>query len=230
MSGDDRIMIVGSGLGGLTAAVALQRRGKDVVLFEQFDKLLEVGAGITLNSNAITALREIGLDKTAEERGSVLEKFAHRSSDGKLITTWDTGSIGHNLHAPIVGISRPEIQRTLAESLGDVELRFGHKLVGLEQDGSGVTARFENGAEERGAVLIGADGGPRGLHSPPSRTSRQERIRSGTATAPSSARTPWVAARATGTRARRRPWESAIPTRRRNVSTFSATGTSPCRR
>ncbi|TMK28036.1 MAG: FAD-binding protein [Actinobacteria bacterium] len=159
MSGDDRIMVIGSGLGGLTAAVALQRRGKDVVLFEQFDKLLEVGAGITLNSNAITALREIGLDKTAEERGSVLEKFAHRSSGGKLITTWDTGSIGRNLHAPIVGISRPEIQRSLAESLGDAELRFGHKLVGLEQDGSGVTARFENGAEERGAVLIGADGG-----------------------------------------------------------------------
>src|SRR2546421_662430 len=46
-----------------------------------------------------------------------------------------------------------------AECVGDVELRVGHKLVGLEQDGSGVPARFENGAEERGAVLIGADGG-----------------------------------------------------------------------
>ena len=67
MSGDDRIMVIGSGLGGLTAAVALQRRGKDVVLFEQFDNLLEVGAGITLNSNAITALREIALDKTVQE-------------------------------------------------------------------------------------------------------------------------------------------------------------------
>jgi 2-polyprenyl-6-methoxyphenol hydroxylase-like FAD-dependent oxidoreductase len=158
MAEEDRIMIVGAGLGGLTAAVALQRAGKDVVLFEQLDKLLEVGAGITLNSNAVAALRELGLDKIVEERGVLLDRFDHRTSKGKLLARWATGNIARNLGVPIVGISRPDVQRTLAEALESVDVRYGHKFAELEQDDSGVTARFANGAEERGAVLIGADG------------------------------------------------------------------------
>jgi 2-polyprenyl-6-methoxyphenol hydroxylase-like FAD-dependent oxidoreductase len=158
MAGDNRIMIVGAGLGGQSAAVALRQAGKEVVLFEQLDRLLEVGAGITLNSNAVAALRELGLDKTIEERGVVLERFDHRTSQGKLLTSWATGNIGRNLGVPIVGISRPEVQRTLGEALDSVDVRYGHKFTELEQDDSGVTARFENGAEERGAALIGADG------------------------------------------------------------------------
>lgn len=158
MARDDRVMIVGAGIGGLTAAVALQRADRDVVVFEQMDRLLEVGAGFSINSNAVTALRDVGLDKTVEERGAVLEKFAHRTKDGKLLALWPTGNIARNVGAPIVGISRAEVQRTLVEALGEDRIRFGHRFAGLEQDDSGVTVRFENGAEERGAALVGADG------------------------------------------------------------------------
>jgi 2-polyprenyl-6-methoxyphenol hydroxylase-like FAD-dependent oxidoreductase len=158
MTPEDRVMIVGAGVGGLTAAVALRRAGREVTLFERMERLMEVGAGFSLSSNAVTALREIGLDTAVEAKGAVLENFAHRTWRGKLLATWPTGNIARNLGAPIVGISRPEIQRTLLESVDSLDIRFGHELVGLEQDDSGVTARFANGAEERGSVLVGADG------------------------------------------------------------------------
>jgi 2-polyprenyl-6-methoxyphenol hydroxylase-like FAD-dependent oxidoreductase len=151
-------MIVGSGVGGLTAAVALQRAGKDVVVFERADRLLEVGAGFSLTSNALTALREIGLDKEVEANGDVIEFFVHRTRDGKVLATWPTGNISRNLGAPIVGITRPTMQRILSGTLDSAEIRFGHEFVGLDQDANGVTARFANGAEERGDVLVGADG------------------------------------------------------------------------
>ena len=158
MAGAKRVMIIGSGVGGLTAAVALERAGKDVVVFERADRLLEVGAGFSLTSNAVTALRELGLDKEVEANGDVIESFVHRTRDGKVLATWPTGNISRNVGAPIVGITRPTMQRILSGTLRNTELRFGHEFVGLEQDADGVTARFANGAEERGDVLVGADG------------------------------------------------------------------------
>jgi FAD-dependent urate hydroxylase len=151
-------MIVGAGIGGLTAAVSLRQAGRDVVVFEQMDALKEVGAGFTMNSNAVTAVRELGLDKAVEERGAELTRFVHHTRKGKVLAEWPTGQISKNVGAPIIGIGRPDVQRILVEALDGVEIRFEHACTGVEQDASGVTARFANGAEERGGVLVGADG------------------------------------------------------------------------
>lgn len=151
-------MIVGAGIGGLTAAVALERAGREVVVFERMDSLKEVGAGFTMNSNAVTAIRDLGLDKQVEEQGAELTRFVHHKRDGKVLAEWPTGQISENVGAPIVGIGRPDVQRMLAGSLQNVEIRYDHEFTGLEQDADGVTARFAGGAEERGAALVGADG------------------------------------------------------------------------
>lgn len=158
MADDGRVMIVGAGIGGLTAAVALERAGREVAVFERMDSLKEVGAGFTMNSNAVTAIRDLGLDKAVEEQGAELSLFVHHKRDGKVIAEWPTGQISENVGAPIVGIGRPDVQRLLAGALQKVEIHYGHELTELEQDADGVTARFANGAEERGAALIGADG------------------------------------------------------------------------
>ena len=57
MAQNGRVLIVGAGIGGLTAAVALRRAGRDVVVFERMDSLKEYGAGFTMNSNAVSAVR-----------------------------------------------------------------------------------------------------------------------------------------------------------------------------
>jgi 2-polyprenyl-6-methoxyphenol hydroxylase-like FAD-dependent oxidoreductase len=158
MTQNGRVMIVGAGIGGLAAAVALERAGRDVVVFEQMDELKEWGAGFTMNSNAVSAVREIGLDKAVEEQGAELRRFVHHTSTGKVLTEWPTVRIAEAVGAPIIGIGRPHVQRILADALGDTEIRFGHQCVGVEQTEDGVTARFANGAEESGSVLVGADG------------------------------------------------------------------------
>jgi 2-polyprenyl-6-methoxyphenol hydroxylase-like FAD-dependent oxidoreductase len=152
-----RVMIVGAGIGGLTAAVAMRRAGRDVVVFERMDSLKEYGAGFTMNSNAVSAVRELDLGEPVEQQGAELKRFVHHTRDGKVLTEWPTINIARNVGAPIIGIGRPNVQRILADAL-DAEIRFDHDCVGVEQDDAGVTARFANGAEERGAVLVGADG------------------------------------------------------------------------
>jgi 2-polyprenyl-6-methoxyphenol hydroxylase-like FAD-dependent oxidoreductase len=152
-----RVMIIGAGIGGLTAAVALRRAGREVAVFEKMDSLKEYGAGFTMNSNAVSAVRELGLGDQVEQQGAELKRFVHHTRDGKVLTEWPTVNIARNVGAPIIGIGRPHVQRILADAL-DAEVRFEHECVGVEQDDSGVTARFANGSEERGAVLVGADG------------------------------------------------------------------------
>ena len=157
MADNGRVMIIGAGIGGLTAAVALRRAGRDVTVFEKMDSLKEYGAGFTMNSNAVSAVRELGLGEKVEEQGAELKRFVHHTKDGKVLTEWPTVNISRNVGAPIIGIGRPHVQRILADAF-DAEVRFDYECVGMEQDGTGVTARFANGNEERGAVLVGADG------------------------------------------------------------------------
>jgi 2-polyprenyl-6-methoxyphenol hydroxylase-like FAD-dependent oxidoreductase len=158
MAAEGKVLIVGAGIGGLTAAVALRQAGRDVVVFEQNPAPLEVGAGFTMNSNAVTALRGLGLDTAVIEAGAELTRFVHHTRAGKVLAEWPTGQISVNVGAPIIGIGRPAVQRILIDALDGVEIRWGHTFTGFDQDRSAVTARFANGTEEHGAVLVGADG------------------------------------------------------------------------
>ena len=69
-----RALIVGGGIGGLAAAVALQRVGITAAVFEKAPQITEVGAGLSLWSNAMVALRRLGLDAAALKAGSVIER------------------------------------------------------------------------------------------------------------------------------------------------------------
>jgi 2-polyprenyl-6-methoxyphenol hydroxylase-like FAD-dependent oxidoreductase len=142
----------------LTAAGALRNAGREAVVFERMGELQEVGAGLTLSPNAVTALRSIGLGEAVESAGAELGWIEHRTAEGKILSRWPTGESSRKLGAPIVGLSRPQLQDVLAQGLGDVELRTGMELTSFEQDAEGVTVRFADGSEERGVALIGADG------------------------------------------------------------------------
>src|SRR5436189_5676553 len=80
-----RIAIIGGGIGGLTAALALRQFGFEPQIFEQAPHLLEVGAAILMWPNAMRVLHRLGLADTIRERGSVLEKSRWLRPDGKLL-------------------------------------------------------------------------------------------------------------------------------------------------
>jgi 2-polyprenyl-6-methoxyphenol hydroxylase-like FAD-dependent oxidoreductase len=151
-----RVIIIGGGPGGLAAAVALRRVGIDAAMFERAPELREVGAALSLWSNAITALRRLGLDEAVIARGTVIERALTLTADGRLLSEAPLGEIGRSAGAPSVCAHRADLQAVLAE--GVETIRLGAECIAVEQDDSGVTARFADGRAERGALLIGADG------------------------------------------------------------------------
>ena len=153
-----RVLIVGGGIAGLCAALALRDRGLDAVVFERDPDIAEqqVGAGIGMPYNATRVFRRLGLLDRVEAAGSVHSRFEFRTWDGKLLASWSAPSSESE-----VGISRRALHRLLIDALGDGMLTPGADCVGFSENDGGVTVSFADGTTERGDVLIGADG----LHS-----------------------------------------------------------------
>jgi 2-polyprenyl-6-methoxyphenol hydroxylase-like FAD-dependent oxidoreductase len=155
-----KVIVVGAGVGGLSAAIALSRSGLDVTVFERSEDVcsVRVGGGFHIWANAIRALSEVGLAERAQEVGAHIEVTRFMNPRGQVLAEWPCGEIGRALGAPDVGLSRAGLQNMLVQAAQGVDIRAAMEYEGFEQDAEGVTARFADGSEARGAVLIGADG------------------------------------------------------------------------
>jgi 2-polyprenyl-6-methoxyphenol hydroxylase-like FAD-dependent oxidoreductase len=156
-----RVLIIGAGIGGLSAAIALRRAGIEATVFERAGSLqkIQVGGAYSMWLGGMLALQELGLVEPVQAVGGPLERFEYWSSRGRELAAWSIGERGRQKFglAP-VGIMRADLHRVLADALDDGVVQYGAAYTGFEQDGSGVTARFADGREERGDLLIGADG------------------------------------------------------------------------
>jgi 2-polyprenyl-6-methoxyphenol hydroxylase-like FAD-dependent oxidoreductase len=155
---NEPILIAGGGIGGLTAAIALRRAGFPVEVHERAPEIREVGAGITLQANAVLALRRIGLDRAVMAAGRPIEVASIRRWDGALLGGTDFREIEALLGAPSVAIHRATLQKILLEALGPGVLHAGSAVAGYEAGPDGVEVRLGNGRRIAGAALIGADG------------------------------------------------------------------------
>jgi 2-polyprenyl-6-methoxyphenol hydroxylase-like FAD-dependent oxidoreductase len=153
-----RAIVIGAGVGGLSAGLALRNAGIESIVFEQMPELHEVGSGLTLWVNAMRALQEIGMADAVRQRGAVVEEIENRTSGGRLMSALPIARVAEKRGAPSVSIHRAVLQQTLAEHLPEGALRLGVESTGFDQDSDGVTVRFADGSEERADVLLGADG------------------------------------------------------------------------
>jgi 2-polyprenyl-6-methoxyphenol hydroxylase-like FAD-dependent oxidoreductase len=155
-----KAIIVGGGIGGLTAAIALRQAGLDVVVLERAPSAdgLSVGAGVHLWTNALQALRSVGLTDAVAAAGTPVTAHRYLSWQGRPLGLLRVDEVSGELGAPTVGLSRGELHRTLLTTLGDGVLRFGAECVGFEQSPRRVIVRLADGGEEHGDILIGADG------------------------------------------------------------------------
>ncbi len=159
-SSNQTVLIIGGGIGGLSAAIALQDVGFDVEVYEQTEKLREVGAGLTLWRNGLQALDVLGGHETAVRAGVVLEHTEIRNPGGTVLNEVHPRSVlsAESDIPPGIGLHRADLQRILRDRVGDGVVHLDHECVGVEEDDDQVTARFSSGKEVRGDVLIGADG------------------------------------------------------------------------
>ncbi len=158
-----RALVIGGGIGGLCAARMLARVGVEAAVFERADALaqIQVGGAIHLWHNGMRGLGVLDLADPVERlagRAAVVERAEMRTWRGRRITSWSVKDTERELGAPTLGVVRPELHRVLVGGLEEGVLRLGRRCVGFEALDHGVTARFADGSEEHGDVLIGADG------------------------------------------------------------------------
>lgn len=155
-----RGLLVGAGIGGLTAAIALRRAGIETTIFEQGAELrrVQIGGGLMLWNNGMRALQEAGVAEPVEAIGTTLDELDFRSWRRGVLAKWPIDDITRKVGAPAVGVIRGDLHRTLTEALEDGVLRVGAPVVGLEQHAHGVTVRLADGSEEQGDFAVVADG------------------------------------------------------------------------
>src|SRR5690242_8018528 len=110
-----RIIIVGGGIGGLSAAIALRRGGHDPVVLERAPRLDPVGAGITLFANAMDALDRLGVGDAVRAAGASAQRSAILTADGRELTTLTT-----DLLRNAVAVHRGDLQTALAPPAGEL--------------------------------------------------------------------------------------------------------------
>ena len=156
-----RVLIAGGGIGGLVAAIALQREGLAVSVFERVKKLEEVGAGLTLWANALRAFQQIGLANLLETVGRPVTRSCILSWQGELLAETPVEALTKRFGTPLVAVHRADLQAALLAVLGQGVVHTGSTCTGFHQDDAQVRVHLADGREVSGDILVGADG----LHS-----------------------------------------------------------------
>lgn len=153
-----RAIVIGAGVGGLSAAVALRQAGLEVDVFEQAAQPRAEGTALGIMSNAVSALRSLGIEGALETRGQVLQEFHIRTDRGRLIASMPVKAVSEELGAPSVSIHRAALQEVLLEAAASCGLHYGAACTGFETDHRQVRAHFADGRTAQADILIGADG------------------------------------------------------------------------
>jgi len=156
-----KVLIAGGGIGGLTLAIALRQRGLEAAVFESAPAIEPVGAGIGLWPNAMKVLKGLGIGDAVVAAGLRIERGQLRNVDGSMIVDGDQRWLEDESGAPLIALHRADLQSILTSALPPDVVRLGSRLTGFDQNTPAVRARFADGFEAEGDVLIGVDG----LHS-----------------------------------------------------------------
>ncbi len=153
MSGRRRALIVGAGIGGLAAGVALRRAGWEIRIFEQAASPRELGFGVLLAPNAFAALRELQVAEAVTRMSPAPGRVEIRRLNGQVLRRFDA-----QIGGPSVVALRPDLHGALLSAVGDDALRLSCEAVSFAQGHDSVTVAFQDGSREKGDMLIGADG------------------------------------------------------------------------
>ena len=158
-----KILIVGGGIGGMTAAACLLKAGFHVDVFEQAPNLGEVGAGIQLSANPMRVLRHLGLVEQLEQAGVRPTSYQFKMFDTaevlQEIPLGDGYVARHGV--PYLSVHRADLLDALigaVRALKSDAVTLNANATDFSEDEDGVTLHFQDGGEAHGDVLIGADG------------------------------------------------------------------------
>lgn len=153
------ITIIGAGMGGLTAGIALKKFGHTVTIYEQTEHILAVGAAISLWSNGVKCLNYLGLTDQVAKLGGRMDHLAYIDGlTGEHMTQFSLIPLIEEVGQRPYPVSRADLQNMLMDEFGRDDIHLGKKMVALEQVDQQIKVQFADGSEVTTALLIGADG------------------------------------------------------------------------
>lgn len=155
-----RAVIVGGGIAGLTAAIALIRYGIEVDVLEQAHAPTEIGAGIQIAANGSKVLRALGIEPKIASTAVIPKATESRDMiSGRMLWRVPLGRDAEMVWgAPLYNIHRADLIEILANAIPSNALHFSSRLVDFRDDGTRVVAYTEDGKQYIGDFLVGADG------------------------------------------------------------------------
>jgi FAD-dependent urate hydroxylase len=159
MAGPLRVLVIGAGVSGISAARGLLRDGHDVTVFDQRRDTRAGGGAVTMWPNGETVLRQLGVDM--DGAGQLLSRVQVLTSRGRRLATLDVTAMGNRLGAPVRMVPRRVLLERLLDGFPGDRIRCGSRAVRVVATRTGAEVAFADGRVARGDLVIGADG----LHS-----------------------------------------------------------------
>ncbi|KAF9585754.1 hypothetical protein BGW38_000878 [Lunasporangiospora selenospora] len=153
-----KVLIVGAGIGGLILGLLLERAGIDYLILERAKKVISLGSALAFGANVMPVFEQLGIAEEVKANSKRFEEgkqfYDSLEEVGTTVFRYSKERHGHYSYV----ISRPVIYDIIFSKVPTEKLRMGVKVVSIEQDKDGATARDSNGQLYRGEILVGADG------------------------------------------------------------------------
>ncbi|MDY6996726.1 MAG: FAD-dependent urate hydroxylase HpxO [Actinomycetota bacterium] len=154
-----KAVIIGAGMGGMSAAIALRQIGIETEVYERVTENKPVGAAISVWSNGVKCLNHLGLEEQTARLGGIVDTMSYVDAHtGETMCRFSMQPLIDEVGQRPYPIARAELQSMLMEAYGIDEINFGMKMVGVADGPDEATATFADGTTVSADVIIGADG------------------------------------------------------------------------
>jgi len=159
MGRSKRFAIVGAGIGGLSLAIAMQRKGFDVTVYENAPSIKPLGAGLALAANAVKAFNEIGISEDVLKAGSILKKVKIKDQHGQILAETDSEKISEKYKTVNnFTIHRADLHEVLLRHFSKASLQLNKGCVDFIQNPTSVKLIFQDGTSSEADYVIASDG------------------------------------------------------------------------
>ncbi len=154
-----KVIVIGAGVGGTSAALALQKLGHEVVVYDRMRENRPVGAALSLWSNGVKVLNWLGLGSEVAALGGRMDDMAYYDGHtGDELCRFSLAPVTAQTGQRPYPVARADLQQLMMDAVGPANIHLGKQLTGVAETDGIVTATFADGTTDTADLLIGADG------------------------------------------------------------------------